>query len=77
MAEDLATALGQVLSDEPVEVPPEEAPLPTDVASLVRSAQAHYQAAERCLQAGDWACYGRELDALAGDLEALVEATQE
>jgi hypothetical protein len=77
MAEDLATALGQVLSDEPVEVPPGEEPLPTDVASLVRSAQAHYEAAERCLQVGDWACYGRELDALASDLEALVEATEE
>jgi len=83
MANDLATALKQVLGEEapPVTtveppVPPAE-PLPTDVGALARSAQAHYEAAQACLQRGDWACYGAELDALAVDLEALVEATGE
>jgi hypothetical protein len=47
------------------------------VAVLARSAQAHYEAAQACLQRGDWACYGTELDALEADLEALVAATEE
>jgi len=64
-----------VLSKAPVTAPVE--PLPTDVAALARSAQAHYEAAQECLQRGDWACYGIELEALERDLEALVAATEE
>ncbi len=75
MADDLATGLAQVLSKAPVTAPVE--PLPTDVAALARSAQAHYEAAQECLQRGDWACYGIELEALERDLEALVAATEE
>lgn len=77
MAEDLQTALAQVLSGGPVELPPLEAPLSGDAAVLARSAQAHYDAAQLCLQQSDWTCYGREMEALAADLEALVEATGE
>lgn len=80
MAETLDAALAQVLSGAAATAPPEEAPaVPPagDVAGLARSAQAHYQAAQECLQRGDWACYGAELEALAADLEALVEATEE
>ncbi|HUX77723.1 MAG TPA: UPF0182 family protein [Anaerolineae bacterium] len=73
MADDLATGLAQVVSEAPA-TPPVEPP-PTDVAALSRSAQAHYEAAQECLQGGDWACYGAELEALAHDLEALVAAT--
>jgi uncharacterized membrane protein (UPF0182 family) len=73
MAEDLMTGLLQVLDEAPAAV--EE---PTgDIAALARSAQAHYEAAQECLQRGDWACYGKEQEALARDLEALVEATGE
>lgn len=77
MAEDLETALTLVLSGTPVaELPPQETPT-TDVAALARSAQAHYETAQACLRDGDWACYGQELEALAADLQALVEVTQE
>ena len=75
MADDLATGLAQVLSEAPVTAPVE--PLPTDTAALARSAQAHYEAAQECLQREDWACYGAELEALAHDLEVLVAATEE
>ena len=74
MADDLAAGLAQVLSEEP-EAPPGE-PLSTDAGTLSRSAQAHYEAAQECLQRGDWACYGTELEALGRDLEALVAATE-
>jgi len=73
MADTLAAGLAQVVGEAPTTAPVE--PLPTDVAALARSAQAHYEAAQACLQQGDWACYGTELEALARDLEALVAAT--
>jgi len=75
MADDLATGLAQVLGEPPAATPAE--PPPTDAAALARSAQAHYQAAQECLQRGDWTCYGAELEALARDLEALVTAAEE
>jgi uncharacterized membrane protein (UPF0182 family) len=76
MTPDLQTALAQVLIGAPVSEAPAEELLSTDVASLARSAQAHYEAAQECLQEGDWTCYGAELEALATDLEALVAATE-
>jgi uncharacterized membrane protein (UPF0182 family) len=75
MADDLATGLAQVVGKAPVTTSVEQ-PL-ADPAALARSAQAHYEAAQGCLQQGDWACYGAELEALARDLEALVTATEE
>jgi uncharacterized membrane protein (UPF0182 family) len=76
MAENLAAGLAQVLG-EPLETTPGTAPAAGDAAALARSAQAHYEAALTCLQEGDWACYGTELEALEADLQALVEATGE
>jgi uncharacterized membrane protein (UPF0182 family) len=75
MADNLAAALMQVLAAPSAELPVE--PLPDDAASLARSAQSHYEASQQCLQQGDWACYGAELEALGRDLEALVAATEE
>jgi uncharacterized membrane protein (UPF0182 family) len=75
MADDLATGLAQVLGEPPPTTAIE--PLPTDAAALARSAQTHYQAAQECLQRGDWACYGAQLEALGRDLEALLTATEE
>ena len=79
MGKDLEDALAQILSGEPVtEAPPEgavEAPPSGDVGALARSALDHYQAAQECLRQGDWACYGREMEAMEADLEALVETT--
>jgi uncharacterized membrane protein (UPF0182 family) len=53
------------------------APLEGEVADLVRQADAHYQAAQECLQTGDWACYGREMEVLEQVLQALLAAAQE
>lgn len=47
--------------------------LSAGAAELARSAQAHYDAAQKCLEQEDWACYGEELSALEKDLDALVE----
>lgn len=58
---------------------PEPGPTPAanDIAALARSAQAHYDRAQECLRAGDWACYGEEQAALQRDLQALVAATEQ
>ena len=86
METSLSLALAQVLAETPVTEGRGQAPatgqeptepMPTDVPALVRSAQAHYEAAQACLDAGDWACYGEELEALEQDLQALVGATEE
>jgi uncharacterized membrane protein (UPF0182 family) len=78
MAEDLPTALAQAvgLAAPPVSPPTVPPTASADVAALARSARAHYLAAQECLRRGDWACYGRELEALGADLEALVAATE-
>lgn len=66
--------------------PPTTAPSPPPTASpggapardlntVARSAQARYQAAQEAIKAGDWARYGRELEALQLDLEELVRLT--
>ncbi|MGD2177814.1 MAG: UPF0182 family protein, partial [Anaerolineae bacterium] len=81
MANSLSEGLAQVLGETPVTEEPGQAPepgqTPADAAELVRSAQAHYEAAQRCLKEGDWTCYGAELEALERDLQALVDATEE
>jgi hypothetical protein len=86
MADSLAEGLAQVLGAAPVTEEPGEAPeagqeqlepLPAGAAELARSAQAHYEAAQRCLEQGDWTCYGEELEALERDLQALIDATDE
>ena len=48
-----------------------------EIADLIRQADAHYQAAQSCLQTGDWTCYGEEMDALEQVLESLLTATQD
>jgi uncharacterized membrane protein (UPF0182 family) len=82
MEETLSEGLARVMGAEPVvqEPPGPGEPSPTlegDVADLVQQADGHYRAAQECLQMGDWACYGREMDALEQLLEALLTATQE
>ena len=75
MADNLAQALAQVLGEVAPTAPERDEALSSDAGALARSAQAHYEAAQACLQRNDWACYGAELDALGADLEALVAAT--
>ncbi len=81
LSESLARVLGAAAAEGPDQVPEtEEGPPPPpsgDVVELARSAQSHYEAAQQCLQEGDWACYGDELEALEQDLRALVNATEE
>jgi uncharacterized membrane protein (UPF0182 family) len=45
----------------------------TSIEELVRSANAHFEAAEAAQREGDWATYGVELDALGTTLQQLSE----
>jgi uncharacterized protein len=47
------------------------AALPTDAKSLIQLAEQHYQAAVEAQKAGDWAEYGRQIQALGQVLSAL------
>jgi uncharacterized membrane protein (UPF0182 family) len=88
MGETLAEGLAQVMSgglttatdpspSEPA-APGAKVPEPgDDVATLILEADARYQAAQDCLQTGDWACYGAEMEALKWALESLVGAMQQ
>ncbi len=76
MEESLEAALAAVLGEAPP-TPPEDGLAPTDIASLVQSAEEHYARAQEYLQAGDWAGYGAELEALESDLRRLAELTAE
>jgi uncharacterized membrane protein (UPF0182 family) len=89
MEETLAEGLARVMAGgrttevtEPgVEEPTGPATTPPqvegDIADLIRQADAHYQAAQSCLQTGDWTCYGEEMDALEQVLESLLSAAPE
>ncbi len=86
MESTFSQSLAKVLSGAAAEVGPGQlpetgeestAPPPSGVAELARSAQSHYEAAQRCLEEGNWACYGDELEALEQDLQALIDATEE
>jgi len=70
MAETLDEALRQVLTGQ--------GPTPTERGweELAHSAQEHYLAAQKCLQVGDWACYGQEMKQLESDLQELVRLSQ-
>ncbi len=81
MRETLAEALAAVFGGQapepaqPVSEPTEPPALSDDLAELAQQAQEHYLAAQECLKAGDWTCYGREQGALQAALEALVGLT--
>jgi uncharacterized membrane protein (UPF0182 family) len=60
-------------SDEPT--PSEEVSIDATTQSLIQSANAHFEAAEAAQREGDWATYGRELEALQQDLQRLIELT--
>ena len=63
--------------DKP-QVPAQPAgPADAEIASLITEAQQHYEQAQQYLQAGDWAGYGEELDALEAVLDKLAETTAE
>jgi uncharacterized membrane protein (UPF0182 family) len=81
MTETLAASLAQVMgaasaAPEPPVAEPTSPPVEGDVAALVEQANQHYQAAQDCLQTGNWTCYGQEMDTLEQVLQALTAATQ-
>ena len=82
LGESLAAIFGTEVSliegvDGPP-VPPEPGePVTTDIAGLIEKAQLHYDQAQQYLQAGDWAGYGRELEALETVLNQLAELAAE
>ena len=60
---------------EPGETPQTPPAIPETLDELVVAANAHLQAAETAQREGDWAAYGRELDALRVVLDQLSELT--
>ena len=54
-----------------------EKPVTTDITQLIEEAQQHYDKAQQYLQAGNWAGYGSELEALKAVLERLAKLTTE
>lgn len=53
------------------------APITSTLEELISSANAHFEAAEAAQQAGDWATYGEELNALKQDLAQLIELSNQ
>ncbi len=83
LGESIAAIFGVEVSlpTEPVVKPsapaePEE-PIAADIAGLIEEAQQHYNQAQQYLKVGDWAGYGKELDALKAVLDRLVELDAE
>ncbi|MFC1893363.1 UPF0182 family protein [Chloroflexota bacterium] len=62
---------------QPPAPPGPEEPVPADIANLIKQAGEHYNKAQEYLKTGDWAGYGRELDALKAVLEQLAELSLE
>lgn len=60
------------------EAPTAEAPaMDASFATLIRSANDHFEAAEEAQRSGDWTTYGQELEALRETLGELMEITGE
>ncbi|GAH36700.1 unnamed protein product, partial [marine sediment metagenome] len=57
----------------PPVLPESEEPVSAEIADLIEEAQLHYNQALQYLQAGDWAGYGEELEALEAVLDQLAE----
>ena len=74
MAETLSEALLQVLNGEGLNGEDITTPVTTegDLETLADQAWERYQAAQACLEAGDWTCYGQEQAALEEILRAMV-----
>ncbi|MEA2085949.1 MAG: UPF0182 family protein [Chloroflexota bacterium] len=64
-------------TEAPLTEPEPGEPIAADIANLIEEAQRHYDKAQQYLKIGDWAGYGKELDALKAVLEQLAELTME
>ncbi|MBA7625374.1 hypothetical protein ES703_32804 [subsurface metagenome] len=79
LRESIAAIFGtEAPPTEPVVEPPTEPvvepgePVAAEIANLIEKAQQHYNKAQQYLNAGDWAGYGEELDALEAVLDQLA-----
>jgi hypothetical protein len=62
--------------DQPAEEPTPETAAPDEtIGRLIETANEHFEAAEAAQRTGDWATYGRELEALQGILQQLMDLT--
>ncbi len=57
--------------------PEQQEPVTAEIANLIEEAQLHYSQAQQYQREGDWAGYGRELDALEAVLDQLAELAAE
>lgn len=66
-------------SETPATPPPaaQAEPSGDNINELARAASAHYEAAQKALQQGDWTTYGEELKQMKAALDALVRATSQ
>ena len=71
----LALLFGE--TPEPPPTPPPDGEVPSEIADLVESIQAHLAKMQEYAGAGNWAAYGEELDALEAAIESLAELTAE
>ncbi len=78
VAEPPVTETGEE-GEETGETAVDPTPIPSTsdatVEELIASANAHFEAAEAAQRNGDWATYGREIEALERDLALLLELT--
>ena len=74
---------GETFPTEPGEEPAkpgepgEPGEITAEVAALISQAQGHYSNAQEFLKDGDWAGYGRELEALKAILDELADVSAE
>ncbi len=74
LQESIAAIFG---TEAPLTEPGPGEPVAADIANLIEEAQRHYDKAQQYLKIGDWAGYGKELDALKAVLEQLANLTME
>ncbi|MFC1942457.1 UPF0182 family protein [Chloroflexota bacterium] len=81
LMESIEAIFGIEAPPEPVTKPPAatepEKPVTADIADLIAEASQHYNQAQQNLKDGDWAGYGREMDALQAVLDKLANFTAE
>ncbi len=75
IAEEPASEIAVESTGETPQATQEPPVIDSTLEALVKSAGEHFEAAEAAQRAGDWATYGRELEALREDLEQLSELT--
>jgi len=80
LGESLAAIFGAETPPTEVVVVPPASPAPeetvsADIANLIEEAHLHYNQVQQYLKAGEWAEYGKELDALKAVLDQLAELT--